>query len=146
MSFTQQTYAFRSYIYRLCHDTTGDRQPGAKSLIATSVLKCKYKVSILRTTSLALVKDCKLVGLQCLLRHFHFQQYFSYIVAVSFIGRGNRSTRRKPPIQLSQVTDKLYHIKPGIHDTSFASKSPFKFLEFKFFDRVYHTRNLNQKT
>ena len=38
------------------------------------------------------------------------------------------------------------HIKPGIHDASFASKSPFKFLEFKFFDRVYHTRNLNQKT
>ena len=32
-------------------------------------------------------------------------------------------------------------IKPGIHDASFASKSPFK-----FFDRVYHTRNLNQKT
>jgi len=28
----------------------------------------------------------------------HFQQYFSYIVSVSFIGRGNRSTRRKPPI------------------------------------------------
>jgi hypothetical protein len=24
-------------------------------------------------------------------------------------------------------------LKPGIHDTSFASKSPFKFLEFKFF-------------
>jgi hypothetical protein len=43
----------------------------------------------------------------------------------------------------------IYHIlsiKPGIHDTSFASKSPSKFLEFKFFDRVYHTRNLNQKT
>jgi hypothetical protein len=29
-------------------------------------------------------------------------------------------------------------LKPGIHDASFASKSPFK-----FFDRVYHTRNLN---
>ena len=29
----------------------------------------------------------------------HFQQYFSYIVAVSFIGGGNRhgSTSRKPP-------------------------------------------------
>jgi hypothetical protein len=40
----------------------------------------------------------------------------------------------------------VIHVKPGIHDTSFASKSPFKFLEFKFFDRVYHTRNLNQKT
>ena len=38
------------------------------------------------------------------------------------------------------------HIKPGIHDASFASMSPFKFLEFKFFDRVYHTRNLNKKT
>jgi len=27
----------------------------------------------------------------------HFQQYFSYIVAVSFIGEGNRMTRRKLP-------------------------------------------------
>jgi hypothetical protein len=26
----------------------------------------------------------------------HFQRYFSYIVVVSFIGRGNRSTRIKP--------------------------------------------------
>ena len=26
----------------------------------------------------------------------HFQQYFSYIVAVSFIGKGNRSTGREP--------------------------------------------------
>ena len=25
----------------------------------------------------------------------HFQQYFSYIMAVSFIGGGNRNTRRK---------------------------------------------------
>jgi hypothetical protein len=31
---------------------------------------------------------------------FNFQQYFCYIVVVSFIGGGN----------LSQVTDKLYHI------------------------------------
>jgi len=27
----------------------------------------------------------------------HFQQYFSYIVAVSFICGGNWSTQRKPP-------------------------------------------------
>jgi len=27
----------------------------------------------------------------------HFQQYFSYIVVVSLIGGGNRSTQRKPP-------------------------------------------------
>ena len=26
----------------------------------------------------------------------HFQQYFSYIVAISFIGGRNRSTQRKP--------------------------------------------------
>jgi hypothetical protein len=26
----------------------------------------------------------------------HFQQYFSYIMAVSFIGGENRSTQRKP--------------------------------------------------
>ena len=33
---------------------------------------------------------------------YHFQQYFRYIVAFSFIGEGNRSSRRKSP--------KLYHI------------------------------------
>ena len=27
----------------------------------------------------------------------HFQQYFGYIVVVSFIGGGNRKTGRKPP-------------------------------------------------
>ena len=26
---------------------------------------------------------------------YHFQQYFSYIISVSFIGGGNRSIRRK---------------------------------------------------
>ena len=42
-----------------------------------------------------------------------FQQYFSYVVAVSFIGGGNRSSQRKPLTNLSQVTDiffLLYHI------------------------------------
>jgi len=36
----------------------------------------------------------------------HFQRYFSYIVAVSFIGWGNRSTRRKP--STCRFTDKRY--------------------------------------
>jgi len=31
-------------------------------------------------------------GVEC-----HFEQYIGYIVAVSLIGGGNRSTRRKPP-------------------------------------------------
>jgi hypothetical protein len=39
-----------------------------------------------------------------------FQQYFSYIMAVSFIGGGNRSTYAEKTTDLSQVTDKLYHI------------------------------------
>jgi hypothetical protein len=38
---------------------------------------------------------------------FVYQQYVSYILKVGIIGRGNRSTRRKPP---TWVTDKLYHI------------------------------------
>ena len=43
------------------------------------------------------------------------QQYFSYIVEDSFIGRGNRSTWRKTT-DLSQVSDKLYHIKVGFNN------------------------------
>jgi hypothetical protein len=35
----------------------------------------------------------------------HFQQHFSYIVAVSFIGGGNRITRRKPPTCLKSPTN-----------------------------------------
>ena len=35
----------------------------------------------------------------------HFQQYFSYIVAVSFIDEGNRSTRRKPPTFRKSMTN-----------------------------------------
>jgi hypothetical protein len=37
----------------------------------------------------------KVVGLVYCVYH-HIQQYVSYIVAVSFIGEGNQSTRRKP--------------------------------------------------
>ena len=39
----------------------------------------------------------------------HFQQYFSYIVAVSFIG-GVKPEDTEKTTDLSQVTDKLYHI------------------------------------
>jgi len=44
----------------------------------------------------------------------HFQQYFSYIVAVGFIGGGNRSTRRKPPT-CRKSTDELYHMMYRVH-------------------------------
>ena len=35
----------------------------------------------------------------------HFQQYCSYIVAVSFIGGVKRSTRRKPPTCRKSLTN-----------------------------------------
>jgi len=35
----------------------------------------------------------------------HFQQYYSYIVTVSFIGEGNRSTRGKSPIYRKSLTN-----------------------------------------
>jgi hypothetical protein len=38
----------------------------------------------------------------------HFQQYFSYIMAVSFIGGGNGVTENTT--DLLHITDKLYHI------------------------------------
>jgi hypothetical protein len=47
----------------------------------------------------------------CILKFIdsHFQQYFSYIMDVSFIGGGNQEYPEKTT-DLSQVTDKLYHI------------------------------------
>ena len=35
----------------------------------------------------------------------HFEQHFSYIVVVSFIGGGNRSIRRKPPTYRKSLTN-----------------------------------------
>ena len=35
----------------------------------------------------------------------YFQQQFSHIVAVSFIGRGKRMTRRKPPTCRKSLTN-----------------------------------------
>ena len=39
----------------------------------------------------------------------NFQQYFSYLVVLTFIGGGNRSTRRKPPTFRKWLI-KPYHI------------------------------------
>jgi len=35
----------------------------------------------------------------------HFQQYFRYIVAISFIGGGNRRTMRKPSTCRKSLTN-----------------------------------------
>jgi len=35
----------------------------------------------------------------------HLQQYFNYIVAVSFICGGNRNTQRKPPTCRKSLTN-----------------------------------------
>jgi hypothetical protein len=39
----------------------------------------------------------------------HFQQYFRYIVAVSFIGGGNQSTQIKPPTCCNVVSSTPRH-------------------------------------
>jgi hypothetical protein len=41
----------------------------------------------------------------------HFQQYFSYIVAISFIGGGNESTWRKPPTCHKSLTNFILNPK-----------------------------------
>ena len=48
----------------------------------------------------------------------HFQQYFSYIVAVSFSGGRNRSTLREPTDH-GQATGKLYHMRLPVECTLF---------------------------
>ena len=41
----------------------------------------------------------------------HFQQYYCYILAVSFIGGGNRSTQRKP-LSLQSASHNVESDKP----------------------------------
>ena len=58
----------------------------------TSVIETfNYKTSVLET----LFDDV----------YLHFQQYFSYIVAVSFIGEENWRIRRKPPACHKSLTN-----------------------------------------
>ena len=40
----------------------------------------------------------------------HFQQYFSYIVSVSFIGEGNQRNRRKPPTGRKSLTNVMTYV------------------------------------
>ena len=42
----------------------------------------------------------------------HFQQYFSGIVAVSFIGGGEQSTQNKPPPCLKALPNKIVSSTP----------------------------------
>ena len=44
--------------------------------------------------------DCLIYGVE-----HHFQQYFSNIMAVSFIGGGNWSTQKKPPTGRKSLTN-----------------------------------------
>jgi hypothetical protein len=56
----------------------------------------KYQRGILGTVAVCLFVFCLFDGVQ---------QHFSYIVAGSFIGGGNRRTRRKPPICRKSLTN-----------------------------------------
>jgi len=54
------------------------------------------------------ILKCLMIGLDWfMVFNNNFQQYFSYIVAVSFIGRGNQSTQRKPLTCCKSLTNFL---------------------------------------
>ena len=59
----------------------------------TEVCVC---VCVCDSVSYFSVRSLQLIGFVYGVQH-HFQQYFSYIVVVSFVDGGNRSTHRKPP-------------------------------------------------
>ena len=80
------------------------------------------------------MSQAQVYGVKC-----HFQQYFSYIVAVSFICRGNQSTRRKTPtcrnnshgslIQLSNKFEMISDTKIKL----FVQNSTYTFIIFYSF-------------
>ena len=52
-----------------------------------------------------------MVSVKVMVFNASLKQYFSYIVMVSFIGGGNRSTHRKPLTCCKSLTNFIYHIK-----------------------------------
>ena len=87
----------------------------AGSMLYPSLLCLHLKISLFYCH-----ERCTLLVSKCILVTFtqgkkrggvwqYFKQYFSDIVALSFIGRGNQITQKF--IDLLQDTDKLYHIK-----------------------------------
>jgi hypothetical protein len=75
------------------------------------VIKATFNnISAISWQSVLLVEETGVPGENH--RH-HFQHYFSYIMVISFIGGGKRSTRTNQTTDLLQVTDKLHHrVKP----------------------------------
>jgi hypothetical protein len=55
------------------------------------------------------IKQKNTLVVQALFFSLDFQQYFSYIVVVSFISGGNQSTRRKPPTCCKSLKKTLSH-------------------------------------
>jgi hypothetical protein len=64
----------------------------------------------------------------------HFQHYFSYIVAVSFIGGGNRSTRRKPPTFRRSLTKLGYSMHR--RNNKYKNKNFFEVIHLKCMNRT----------
>ena len=55
--------------------------------------------------------------------YHHFQHYFSYIVTtISFIGGGNRSTRRKPPTNFINRKKVMVHNRIKQNNTNYSNK------------------------
>jgi len=68
-----------------------------------------YQLALLFTfdvhPSIYLLHDQVLSRVRIMVFQRHFQQYYSYIVALRFIGGGDRSIWRKPPICRKSLTN-----------------------------------------
>jgi DeoR/GlpR family transcriptional regulator of sugar metabolism len=76
----------------------------AISSVLSNAIKLRVIARILSIINEYCPRQCLLVSLFGGV-YRQFQQYFSYIVAVSFIGGGNRMTRRKPPTCRKSLTN-----------------------------------------
>ena len=83
-------------------NTTTESQPYMGSVWAS----CLERVELESPKS---VPDCMLLwkNIVCYSVKRHFEQYFSYIVAVSFIDGGNRSTRKGPQTCHKSLTNSI---------------------------------------
>ena len=98
-----QFYSHWFYTNRIWNQRSNALEQACQSVHVVATMRRQYLIYVW-----AFLLDLKYMvvaySVKC-----HFQQYFSYIVAVSFIGGWNRSTRRKP--LTCRKSDELYHIK-----------------------------------
>ena len=90
-----EVYNITMYVIVCQWLTTGEWFSLGPPLSSTNKTNCHDITEIVLKVALNTIKQTNIIGQggRCVC---HFQQYFSYLVTVSFIGGGKWSTRRKP--------------------------------------------------